>query len=234
MISNRFEDIAQALRIFGEAKWRFNSLFLVDKAEAIGNVEQAISALLNSIHGLHDACNGNPEVAFNFYQSPLCCFVLAYRNAKHHNKAYGIRSVHVRARTDEPTDYLLVDFPAGESEEGGSFTEHFISWHDFCQFLDLPRQESRLRPEAKQLVRDRIGAETFESFASDEGYAERDVFINVIPIIIGAGAEFTPHIVDFVEPQSVEAKHFLYHFREVEQANFHDPQFMELTSRAFG
>ena len=119
MISDRFEDFAQSLRVFIEQKYRYRELFLIDADEAVGNVELACKSMLDTFASLYDAARAEDQINFDFYGNPLCCAVLAYRNAKHHNKANGIRSAHKHARQNERTDYLCVDFPAGEGEEGG-------------------------------------------------------------------------------------------------------------------
>ena len=135
MISERFEDFAQSLRVFGEQKLRFERLFLIDAMEAVGNVEHAMKGQLDAFHSLYDAAAVNPDVDFNFYANPLCCFVLQYRNAKHHNHAHGIRSVYRYARDNgEEEPYLLVSYPAGPGEEGGDFIDHHISWSNFHDF----------------------------------------------------------------------------------------------------
>lgn len=166
MISDRFEDFAQSLRVFIEQKAKFQKLLLIDAGEAIGNVEIACKGILDTFASLYDAARATPEVDFDFYASPLCCCTLAYRNAKHHNHAHGIRSIHRCAQQNPREDYLLVYFPAGESEEGGGFIDHFVSWGDFCTFLDMPLKQSRLRAGARELIRERISANEFEHFAA--------------------------------------------------------------------
>ena len=213
---------------------RFRELFLIDAAEAVGNVEIGCKSMLDTFHSLYDATRATPDIEFNFYTSPLCSCVLAYRNAKHHNQALGIRSVHRHAMTSARADYMLVDFPAGVDEEGGSFIDHFASWADFSQLFDMPRNQSRLRADTKNLVRNRIGADQFENFSLENGIPLERLFINTVPIIIGAGSEFIPHLKPYIEAQSGEAKHFLWHFENVGEANFEEPEYTELTSAVFG
>lgn len=234
MISDRFEDFAQSLRVFIEQKTRFQRLFQIDASEAIGNVELACSNMLNSFASLYDATRAEPSCDFDFYASPLCCFVLAYRNAKHHNVANGIRSAHRVAQRVDRQDFLLVDYPAGSGEEGGGFIDHFASWGDFCTLLELPRAKSHLRANARQIIRDQLNANVFEEFAAEDGAPLERVFVNAIPIIIGAGSEFIPALKPYINPQSTEADHFVWHFTEVEQANFSEPKYLELPSTMFG
>ena len=76
MISHRFELLAQAFRVFAEQYLRFRPLFLIDAAEAVGNLDHAIDGILNAFHGLYDATKLEAPDAFDFYSDPLCSFVL--------------------------------------------------------------------------------------------------------------------------------------------------------------
>jgi hypothetical protein len=234
VISDRFEDFAQSLRIFIEQKFRFQQLFLVDPGEAIGNVELACKGMLDTFASIYDAARESPTVDFDFYASPLCCCILAYRNAKHHNKANGIRSAHRYAQFNKRQDLLLVNFAAGEGEEGGDFIDHYASWGDFCTFLEMPSSQSKLRATARELIRGRLSADKFEQFAERDGVPLDRVFVNMVPIIIGAGSEFIPKLKPHIHAHSTEAEHFLWHFENVEQANFSKPKYIELTSAVFG
>lgn len=234
MISDRFEDFAQSLRVFIEQKIRFQELFLIDADEAIGNIELACKGMLDTFSSLYDASRAQDDVNFDFYGSPLCCAVLAYRNAKHHNNANGVRSAHKHARQNGRQDYLLVDFPAGDGEEGGGFIDHYASWADFRSLLDMPSRASRLRDGSRELIRNRISADVFENFAAREGVEHERLFINMIPIIIGSGSEFIAELGPHINATTTEARHFVFHFENVEQANFAEPQYTELTSAIFG
>lgn len=234
VISDRFEDFVQSLRVFIEQKIKYQKLVLIDADEAVGNIELACKSMLDTFASLYDAARAQDGVNFDFYGNPLCCAVLAYRNAKHHNKANGIRSAYKFARQNGRQDYLLVDFPAGENEEGGGFIDHYASWADFRVFLGMPNCDSRLRAGSKELIRNRISAEVFESFAVKDGVEHAQVFINMIPIIIGSGSEFIRELKPHIQPQTTEAKHFVFHFENVETADFTQPQYTELTSSIFG
>ncbi|AZV79429.1 hypothetical protein EBB79_17140 [Parasedimentitalea marina] len=84
------------------------------------------------------------------------------------------------------------------------------------------------------MIRDRISAEIIENFAAREGYEHDRIFVNMIPIIIGSGSEFINELKPHIHATTTEAEHFVFHFENVEQANFADPQFVELTSTVFG
>lgn len=231
MISNRFEGLAQAFRVFTEQFLRFRELFLVDAPEAVGNLDHAIDGILNAFHGLYDAVKNEAPEAFEFYANPICAFVLRIRNARHHNQANGVRSIYRTARLQEPAiDYILINFPAGEAEEGGGFAEHFVSWADIIAVLRLEPQKYGGSVAAG---RDAIGANEFESWCAAHGYSEAQMFVNLIPILAAAGSACTGAIADHIEAQSVEAEAFLNIFQTVEPANFAEPEYAELTSALF-
>lgn len=214
MLTHSFEDLAQTFRLLLESNWKFQQLITVDRPEAVGTIETAINAKLNAFHNLYDLMLqdlGNP---IDWYSTPQLCVILAIRNARHHNKANRIRSIynfHTQS-CDNPTDkrnYLYVDFPANPEEEGGDFFDVPLSWGDLDIFLSLPRIESRLRPEAKELVRSYLNADEFEAEAKREGISKESIFFNFVPLTLNAGIAIQPYVKDHVTPDSVESKSFL-------------------------
>jgi hypothetical protein len=116
VLTHSFEDLAQTYRVLIEAYFSLNQLISVDRAEAIGTIETAINAKLNTFHKLYDLMAqelGNPV---DWYQTPELCTILAIRNARHHNKANRIRSIcnyhrHEAENPTQATEYFYVDFP---------------------------------------------------------------------------------------------------------------------------
>jgi hypothetical protein len=214
VLTHSFEDLAQTFRVLLESNWKFQQLITVDRPEAVGTIETAINAKLNAFHNLYDLMLqdlGNPV---DWYSTPQLCVILAIRNARHHNKANRIRSIYnLHTQTcDSPTDkrnYLYVDFPANPEEEGGDFFDVPLSWGDLDTFLSLPRNESRLRPEARELVRTYLNAEEFETEADREGIRKEHIFFNFVPLTLNAGIAIRPYVKDHVTPDSVESKSFL-------------------------
>lgn len=229
MISDRFETLAQAFRVFAEQQFKFHRLLLVDAPEAVGNLDHAIDGILNAFHGLFDDTKTEANDAFNFYDDPLCAFVLRLRNARHHNQANGLRNIYRRARYEELTvDYLLVDFAAGE--EGGSYGEYYIAWADVIAIHNAqPKKYADVIAASYQ----ELHADEFEAWCEERGYSEAQIFVNLIPIIAAACSSCTSALKEFIEPQSGEAEAFLRIFTEVETANFDDHSHCELTSAVF-
>lgn len=231
MISNRFETLAQAFRVFAEQQLRFRQLFLIDAPEAVGNLDHAIDGILNAFHGLYDAAKLEAIGAFDFYADPICAFVLRLRNARHHNQANGVRSIYRRARDEvSRIDYLLVTFAAGRNEEGGAFAEHYLAWSDILTVLDLQSDKYAASITAG---RDAIGAGKFETWCRAHGYSERQIFINIIPILSAAGSACISALAKYIEPRSVEAEAFLSIFQNAQPADFDQQDYVELTSAVF-
>ncbi|EGT0635632.1 hypothetical protein QP716_22230 [Citrobacter freundii] len=224
MLSHSFEDLAQAFRVLLESNWSLQRLLAVDRAEAIGNLESGLNTQLNAFHNLYDNMQSN-QLEPDWYLQPELLMMLVIRNARHHNKANRIRSIYNyhRQSMSDPTqqkNYFYVNFPAPAEEEGGGYFDVPISWGDIDEMLSLPRQESRLRPEAKERIRNYLNANSFEAQASQLGFAKEDIFINYVPLSMSAGIALYPYIKDNVSlnDDSVEAKSFLSLFRTIQPA----------------
>lgn len=210
---------------------RVPGLFLVDPPEAVGNLDHAVDGILNAFHGLYDAVNAEAKGAFDFYANPIAGFVLWVRNARHHNKANRVRSVYRCARTEEnETNYILVDFAAGEKEEGGAFAEHYVSWKDICLIFEA---QSQKYPASVEAYRAGLSADEMEAWCKDHGYSERQIYVNLIPILAAAGSACTGAIANYITPESVEAEAFLNIFQNVQAADFTKISYSELTSKVF-
>lgn len=224
MLSHSFEDLAQAFRVLLESNWSLQRLLSVDRAEAIGNLESGLNTQLNAFHNLYDNMQSN-NLEPDWYLEPELLMMLVIRNARHHNKANRIRTIYNyhRQSMNNPTqqkNYFFVNFPAPPEEEGGGYFNVPISWRDVDEMLSLSRQESRLRPEAKERIRLYLDANSFEAQASQLGFTKDDIFINYVPLSMCAGIVLYPYIKDYVyiNDDSVEAKSFLSLFRTTHPA----------------
>lgn len=215
MIAIAFEDLSQALRVFLEAYLRSHALLSVDRAEAVGNMENGFASVLNAFHSLYDSIEKElPNHPVDWYKSPELLIVLAIRNAKHHNKAHKIRNVfnyHVQVctRPQESRRYVLVDFPSGE--DGGDTFEFHVSWSDLEVFLGMPKKENRLRPEAKTIVGSYLRADRFPTYAREHQVDPASVFFNIVPVIVNAAATIVPTIKDNLRKLSTESEFFIGH-----------------------
>lgn len=72
-ITDAFEDLSHALRVLLEANYHAHQsgLLELDRAEAVGNIETALAAVLISFHSLYDAMDkGDHGNLVDWYKIP--------------------------------------------------------------------------------------------------------------------------------------------------------------------
>ena len=223
MIQHAFEDLSQSLRVLLEADWRANAgLMDTDRAEAVGNIETALSGVLHSFHSLYDAMKKEGVGGPDWYSEGPLALVLAIRNARHHNKANRIRTLytfHVQEaeRPDRMEQYVLVDFPG--QEEGADTFNVFMSWMDLKALLEMPEKESRLRPDTRKTIARFLRSDRFRIYARHYDLPEERVFFNIVPLFVTAGATVVPSVSSHLAPASTGARFFADHFSTVVPAD---------------
>lgn len=213
-LSVAFEDLAQSLRVLLEAndKAHRQGLIQLDRAEAVGNIEMGLAAVLNSFHSLYDAMGkSGHDSLVSWYDTPELATILTLRNARHHNLARKVRTIYTyyvqeAEKIGHMEMYLLVDFPA--EEDGADTFDVYMSWSDFRELLQLPQQESKLRPTVTSAITQYLGTSRFKEYADCYQLDERRVFFNVVPLIVNAAIKVIPKIKHLVQPRSTESKTF--------------------------
>lgn len=224
-ITDAFEDLSHALRVLFEADDRAHrqGLLQIDRAEAVGNIETALAAVLNSFHSLYDAMQKEGHASLvDWYETPELATILTLRNARHHNQAKKVRTMYsFYAQEAEQIGriemYVLVDFPA--KEDGADTFDIYISWADLKTLLTLPSQTTRIRKPTAQAIHTYLGTVNFQGYASYYGVEEDRIFINAVPLIVNAAAKLVPLIMEFVSPRSLEGETYLTLFQHIQPAD---------------
>jgi hypothetical protein len=225
LITDSFEDLSHALRVLLEADARANrqGLLQLDRAEAVGNIETALAAVLNAFHSLYDAMNKEGHAGLiDWYKTPELATVLTLRNARHHNQAKKIRTMYsYYAQEAEKIGRMqmniLVDFPA--TEKGDDTFDVYLSWADLKTLFSLPPAETRIREPAAQSIHSYLGASKFSEYSTYYELAEDRVFFNVVPILVNAAVKLVPLIKHLVSPRSMESETYLTLFQHVSPAD---------------
>ncbi len=231
LIEHAFEEFAQSLRISLEASFNANQggLLMVDRAEAVGNIENAFTSMLNAFHSLYDATEKQLRAStIDWYGTEALAIILAIRNARHHNKANKIRTLYTyhtqeAERLQHMEQYVFVDFTI--DDEGADTYDLYISWYDLNLFLDLPEKESRIKPDTCNSIKEYINASKFIEYANYYELPESKVFINVIPLIVNAAATVVPSIKTHCKGNSTESEFFSDHFSTVIHADTKNHEF---------
>lgn len=216
-ISDAFEDLAHGLRILLEADYHARAgLLRVDRAEAVGNIENALAGVLNAFSSLYDsmAKEGMAKVV-DWYKTPELATILVLRNARHHNHARKIRTLYSyyaqeARKMGSMETYILVDYPA--EEDGADTFDVYLSWADLKSLFAMPRKVTLIREETEGIIRQYIGTEKFATYARSYELKEERVFFNVIPLLVNAGVKLVPHLKGKVTPRSTESETYLTMF----------------------
>lgn len=231
-VTRVFEHLCQSLRVLSEVNYKADLAIHVDRLEGIGNLESAVSGVLNSFHRLYDVINKQkPRIQADWYTSPELATVLLIRNARHHNHGHGIRSIYSFhsdevVNCDSPTRYLLIDFPAKGTDFGGM--QLFVSWSDLNKTLRMSPADSRISPATTALVRNYLGSEKFDGYAPKFAVRKSNIFVNAIPIFTNALGVIAPLVKPHVNPSSTEAKLFIeFDHEEVRELNKHSMSAVE-------
>jgi hypothetical protein len=215
-ITDAFEEIAHSLRILVEAHARaMRGLMELDRDEAVGNIEHALTTTLNAFASLYDAMEKEGlGKALDWYATPELAIILLLRNARHHNHAKKIRTIYSYYIQEAneigvPEKYLLVDVPSADAHDNGKMFEVFQSWGDLLRLFAMPRKETKIREATEQAVRQYMHSDMFAGYATRYGVNEEHVFFNVIPFLVNAGIKITPCIKDRVQTRTGEGEAFL-------------------------
>lgn len=211
LISSAFEDLSHSFRILLEqSHFYFPKLLETDKAEAIGNLEASLTGNLNAFHSIYDAMNKEISKSIKWYHTPELCLILILRNARHHNFANKIRSIytfHNQKYVSQTVDYLFVNFDKKEDKNAFYFNVP-ISWQDIDDIFELPFEQTRVPVKSKNLVREYLKADLFESLASENNIPKELIFINYPPLIKAAAIKLYPYIKGKIALNSTEVEAF--------------------------
>ena len=227
LITDAFEDLSHALRVLLEADARAHrqGLLKVDRAEAVGNIDNALAAVLNAFHSLYDAMEKEGHGVIDWYKAPELATVLILRNARHHNQAKKIRTMYSyytqeAEKIGRMEMYILVDFPA--AEDGADTFDVYLSWADLKTLFALPQQVTKIRESTAQAIRDYLGTVKFSDYAMYYELSEERVFFNVVPLFVNAAAKLVPLIKDLVSSRSMESQIYLMLFQDMLPADTHN------------
>lgn len=193
IISNALGRFANAMRLYGEAFMRYRSLVEIDIEEAIHNLDRSFEATLEGLHGLYDVS----KRLLDYHAFPETSLLISLRNALHHREHPLFHSLLQTIWLDGDAErlygaeYLI----ARHRTTGGAAPRmmHLIKLSDVYDRLD-PRADS---PYLNRMGRNNAVAQ-FEileaglalskiwSNARGEGYPDKQVYLDVLPIFNSA------------------------------------------------
>lgn len=231
MLNQAFDNLAHGFRILFEADYHAHrgGLMFTDRAEAVGNIEAAFTAVLHGFHSIYDVLAEEPGAPGKqwFSIGPLAA-VMTMRNARHHNKANKIRSLYnlhaqEARRPDRMEMYVYVDFPREESNH--SAFQLFVSWADMKMLFEMPEKQSQVKAGTREVVEQYMGSTNFAAFAQHYNEPESRVVFNAVTILTDAGIAMMPFLAGGLESFSTEGEAFKFMFETSEASDRSNPEF---------
>ena len=192
VIENATSNLANCMRLYGEAHFSLGRLFLVDPEEGIHNVERGFEAVLEAFHTLYDVSKGY----FPYFDHGDTSVLIALRNAIHHRDHplfQGMLSnfwLNEDRNQYDDTAYLLARHQV--SSGGKLFLEAYFKLNDFRLRLDQnvnsPYLDKFLKGK-KSLQRfdficNELSFDTIWQDSKQKGYPDNQVYIDMMPVFV--------------------------------------------------
>lgn len=185
--------LANSMRIYVENHLDFQRLVIIDKEEAIDNLDRAFESKLEAFHSLYDVSKDH----LNYFAHADTAALIMLRNAIHHRDHLLFRGWNQEMALDEGfrkhlgAEFLLVDYPVLGSQ---SKMRYYYKLEDFYHRIDdtmaSPYLERMMGQANRRKLLDKVNSDLFFSEirrrAESEQYAIEQVYINVVPIFISA------------------------------------------------
>ena len=186
--------LANTMRLYVEAHFRFDQLFNIDREEAIDNLDRAFEAKLEAFHTLYDLSKGLVPY-FDYGDTTL---IIAVRNAIHHRDHPLFQSLYSRMFLIESTSkwagasFLLATYP---TLHGAPIRmTHYVRLDDIEARLDPKRGSPHLdkfmkadRAEQRfELIERQLEFSTIRKKGASERYPENQIYLDLMPVFTSA------------------------------------------------
>lgn len=187
-------NLANTMRLCVEANLRFKELFVVDREEAVNNLDRAFEAKLESFHTLYDAS----KALFPYFDYGDTALIIAVRNAIHHRNHPLFRSLYSRIFLVKDlsrwrgASFLLAAHP---TTSGAPIRmSHHVLLNDVEVRLDPKLESSYLDTSLKSIkaqqrfatVAEQLSFQSIRDKASRERFPPDQVYLDLMPIFTSA------------------------------------------------
>jgi hypothetical protein len=193
ILQEAVKKLANAMRIYVETHLDFQRLKLIDKEEAIDNLDRAFEFKLEAFHGLYDVTKDH----IDYFANGDTASLILMRNAIHHRDHLLFKSWNQEMALDNRykkhagAEFLLVDYPIIGSP---CKMKYFYKIEDFYLRLDedlkSPYLEKKMKPANRKNILNQINSELsfsdIRKYAESERYPINQIYVNVMPIFISS------------------------------------------------
>lgn len=231
------------MRMYGEAHWRFGSLFNVDPEEAIDNVDRTFEMKLEAFHTLYDVSKG----LFPYFDHGDATVLIAVRNAIHHRDRNLFRSLKRRLHLEGGIERWL-----GASFLLASHATLHGSPIRMCHHVRLDAIQARLDPSRGSPYLDTSikgdrAVRRLEVIATDlalpiihehgarNGFPEDQIYLDLMPIFVSAACKvFKAMKGAGISFRGFDAETYLTPFTSELEVDLGSPVFKHLRLRGWG
>lgn len=184
--------LANSMRLFGEANFKFERLKRIDLEEAVHNLDRTFEAKLEAFHSLYDV----DKTEFDYFAHADTAALIMLRNAIHHrdhplfsswNEEMALNGGIARSQGAE------FIFAAHEVVGAGHTMRQCYRLDDFYLRLDetlaspyLGRMKKGSRETLLEQIHSELRFREISGHAAAHHYPSHQVYVNVIPVFISA------------------------------------------------
>lgn len=194
MIEAAISNLANSMRIYVEAAYRYNPLFKVDPEEAIDNIDRAFEMKLEGFHTLYDLSKG----IFPYFDHGDTAVLIAVRNAIHHRNHPLFYSLNRRLHLEHGIErwlgasFLLARHPTNHGSQ--ILMSHYVMLDDLDARIDPLRESPYLDKSTKrdramrrlEIVNSQLSLPSIRERATRDRYPKDQVYLDLMPVFVSA------------------------------------------------
>lgn len=190
---NALGRLANSMRMFSEANFKFEKLKKIDLEEAVHNLDRTFEAKLEAFHSLYDV----DKTEFDYFAHADTAALIMLRNALHHrdhplfsswNEEMALNGGIGRSQGAE------FIFAAHEVVGAGHTMRQCYRLDDFYlrlnETLESPHLGGGMRPRNREKLLEQVSSELqfkeISTYAASNNYPSHQVYLNIIPIFVSA------------------------------------------------
>jgi hypothetical protein len=244
IIEDAVSTLANTMRLYVEAHFRFGELFKIDPEEAIDNIDRAFEAKLEAFHSLYDVS----KTLFPYFDHGDTALIIAIRNAVHHRDHPLFRSLRRRLHLDEGgvdrwlgASFLLASHPTLHGAPVGM--SHYVRLDDMDSRLDPSCASPYLDAGANttkiagrfELIDRQLTLPAIRQFRALHRYPDDQTYVDLMPIFVSAVCKvFKAMKHAGIGFNRFDARTYLTPFTSELEIDLGTPGFRQLRMRGWG
>lgn len=185
------EALSNNMRLHAEAEYNFIENFLIDREEAINNVDRTFESLVESFHTVYDVSKN----IIDYFLHADTSLIISTRNAIHHRNNPLFRSLyHEIFLRSNPKQWVGAEFLLASYQTDIVFSERYFRLDDFRCRLDPDAKSTHLDTHKKyqvahkrfELIKKALSFDKIYDKARKERYPTQQIYINIMPIFASA------------------------------------------------